>query len=288
VGLVIFTGDLTNSLLRSSAILGLGIIILGVQKITDDWLREKLTLVILVASIPIVLFQFINTSTTTIWAYSFLFLMGSLLFDNRFLLLSTTIIAIITQRLIWIIKGESYVFVGKYDYILRILFLITAFILGSYVNKVYIAKVRENREQITFLELVSAITYDLLTFNEENSGEKIQHLLKKTGEFFDVDRTYLFTIDHANSTMTYSNEWCKMGIDPEIGTITEVPLNTFSWWVEQMKSNHLVKIEDVNLMPDEAMAEQKQLERQGVKSLIAVPIIENDKIYAFIGVDYVK
>ena len=89
--------------------------------------------------------------------------MGSLLFDKRFLLLSTTIIAIITQRLIWIIKGESYVFVGKYDYILRILFLITAFILGSYVNKVYIAKVRENREQITFLELVSAITYDLLT-----------------------------------------------------------------------------------------------------------------------------
>lgn len=298
-GLVIFTllffsnqssitGDLTNSLLRSSAILGLGIIILGVQKITDDWLREKLTLVILVASIPIVLFQFINTSTTTIWAYSFLILMGSLLFDKRFLLLSTTIIAIITQRLIWIIKGESYVFVGKYDYILRILFLITAFILGSYVNKVYIAKVRENREQITFLELVSAITYDLLTFNEKNSGEKIQHLLKKTGEFFDVDRTYLFTIDHANSTMTYSNEWCKMGIDPEIGTITEVPLNTFSWWVEQMKSNHLVKIEDVNLMPDEAMAEQKQLERQGVKSLIAVPIIENDKIYAFIGVDSVK
>ena len=37
----------------------------------------------------------------------------------------------------------------------------------------------------------------------------------------------IVTIDHANSTMTYSNEWCKMGIDPEIGTITEVPLNTF-------------------------------------------------------------
>lgn len=282
------TGDLTHSLLRSGAILSLGIIVLVVQKITDEWLREKLTLVILVASIPIITFQFLNTSTVTVWAYSLLILMGSLLFDKRFLLLSTTIIAIITQRLIWIVRGETYVFVGKYDFILRIVFLVIAFILGSYVNKVYIAKVRENREQILFLELVSAVTFDLLTFNEKNSGEKIQNLLKKIGVFFDIDRTYLFTINHAHNTMTYSNEWCKTGIDPEIGTINEVPLATFSWWVDQMRTNNLVKIEDVDALPVEAKAEQEQLQRQGIKSLIAVPIIENNKIYAFIGIDSVK
>lgn len=280
-------GDFKNSLLKGGAILSLGIIMLLVQRIKKEWLKEKLTLVVLVASIPIITFQFLDSSTITVWAYSILIIIGSLLFDKRFLLLSTTVIAIITQSLIWIFRGESYVRVGGYDFILRVIFIIVAFILGSYVNKMYVAKVRENKKQIAFQELISAVTFDFLSFNEDNSDEKIQNLLEKTGDFFDVDRTYLFTINHRNSTMTYSNEWCKSGIKPEIGTINEVPLASFPWWINQFKQNNLVEIEDVDALPDEAKAEHKQLNRQGIKSLVAVPVMENNKIYAFIGMDSV-
>ncbi len=111
--------------------------------------------------------------------------------------------------------------------------------------------------------------------------------MEKTGRFFNVDRTYIFTIDHNNSTMTYSNEWCKIGIGKEVGVIENLPIDTFPWWIDQLEKQKKVYIEDVSLLPEEASSEQDQLYRQGVKSLIALPVTREGKIHAFIGMDSV-
>ena len=135
--------------------------------------------------------------------------------------------------------------------------------------------------------MVSAISFDFVSLNQENFEEKVNSLLAEIGRFFHVDRTYLFTINHNNDTMTYSNEWCNNGINEEVGSIEEIPLDVFPWWIDQLNKKKLVYIEDVDYMPEEASAEQEQLHRQNVKSLISVPIMENGKIQAFIGIDSV-
>lgn len=281
-------GNLAASLFKGASILSLGILMFLAQKIKKQEIREYLSFSILVASIPIFTFQFLNISAVTFWAYPLLVLMASFLFDKRFWLLMITISALITQLMVWLLNGEIYLEIGQESFIFRLLFLIVAFFLGSYTNKVYIAKVKENKKQAAFQKVVSDITFSFLTFNDENSDEKIQNLLKEIGEFFNVDRTYLFTIDHSNDTMTYSNEWCKADIQPERDSINEMPLDTFPWWIDELEKKQLIEISDVAAMPAEAIAEQRELESQQVKSSVTVPIIENDKIYAFIGIDAVK
>ena len=64
------------------------------------------------------------------------------------------------------------------------------------INKVYIERLKENNYQMAFQNLVSDITLDLVGFTQENSYDKLSHLLEKKGKFFKVDRTYIFTINH--------------------------------------------------------------------------------------------
>jgi len=160
--------------------------------------------------------------------------------------------------------------------------------MSSSSNQLYIDKIKANNYLINFQKMVLDISFEFMNINQEKFDGKVNNLLGKMGSFFHVDRTYLFTINHNNDTMTYSNEWCNTGINPELSSIKEIPLDVFPWWLDQLNKNKLVHVEDVNNMPDEAISEQGQLYRQGVKSLVSVPIIVEGKIQAFIGIDSVK
>lgn len=280
-------GNLYYAITKGGLLSSLGFILYVNQYTKRNRLKEIVNIFIIVLSIPITSILYINYSAITVWSYTFIILISSLLFNRRYLLVFTTIAAIISQRIIWILRPESYILVEKSDFLLRITFILIAFHFGNYVNKVYIAKTKENKYQLEFQKLVSETSFDFINFNQENSNQMINSLLEKLGKFFDVDRTYLFTIDQSDKTLTYANEWCKAGISQEVGTIEDEPKANFKWWVGELKNNFLVKIDDVSIMPKVAKAEQDQLLRQKVKSLLSVPIMSQGKLLAFIGMDSV-
>ncbi len=152
----------------------------------------------------------------------------------------------------------------------------------------YLDEIKAKNYQIKFQKILLDVLFEFMNINEENFDEHVNDLLEKIGSFFNVDRIYLFTINYNNNTITYSHEWCSPGINPEVATIEEIPLDVFPWWIDQLDKNNLVYIEDVNVMPAEAKMEQEQLYRQGVKSLLSVPIKIKGKIEAFIGIDAVR
>ena len=275
------------ALLKALIICSVGIIIRLIQNIKKENIKRNLTTIALILSVPICLFVFIKYASVTVWAFTMILIVAATIFSKRILLVSITIVSIITQILIWIIHPEITLVVNKYDYILRIGMLVVAFFIGLSTNKMYVSKIKDNKNKVEFQKIVSDILFDFLDINQENFDWKVNNLLKEIGEFFHVDRTYLFTINPDNDTMTYSNEWCNKGVNKEVGTIEEIPLDVFTWWIEELETKGIVYIEDVDEMPKEAREEQEQLHRQEVKSLVSVPVMVNDKIKAFIGIDSV-
>lgn len=155
-------------------------------------------------------------------------------------------------------------------------------------NDQYLHKIKEKNYQIQFQKLLLDSSFEFMNIDQENFDNKVNILLENLGSFFNVDRAYLFTLNHRNYTMTYSHEWCNRGVEPEIHKIEEMPINRFPWWLDQLNKNNIIYIEDVGLMPSEAEAEKEQLNRQNVKSIASVAVIVEDKIKAFIGIDSVK
>lgn len=278
-------GNLRLSILRSLSIIILGITIFLLQKIKDRSLKRNLTLGLLILSIPLIIFKFLNYSSVTIWIYPIVVLISCILFSRRIFMLLTTILAIITQRFLWILRPEIDVLVDKYDYILRIGVFIFIFLIGLYINKVYIDKLKENNNKIAFQKIDSHISWDLISLNKNNFDRKVDSFLENIAGFFQLDRVYLSLIDYESQSMSYSNQWWNEELTLYREKYGEKDLEKLSPWLNKLKDKDFILIENTEDMDDEVDFYKKELLERGVKSLALVPIRDGDKVKAYIGVE---
>ncbi len=274
-------------ILKNSMLFVVGISIYLVQNLKNKSLKDPLTITILIISIPMITLHFLKDASITVWVFPITIMIASLVFSNKTLLISTTIVSLITQRIVWILKPRTTVEISQYSYIFRMGIFLMSFIIALYVNRIYVAKLKENKYQMKFQKMNSDISSDFISINKENKDEKINKLLSKLGQFFQVDRTYLFLIDYDKNIMTYSHEWCNQGVKSDIEAIGEISLKKFPWWIEELHKKSILYIEDTNKIPIEAIAEKEQLKRQEIKSLISIAIEGNNNIQGFIGIDSV-
>ena len=132
-----------RALIKALSVLAIGVIIRIIQNIKKESLRENLTIILLVLSIPIILFQYVKYGSITVWAFPMVIIISSVIFSRRTLLVSTTVAAIISQILIWRMNPKIIVLVDEFDYILRIGMFIVAFLVGRFINKLYVAKIKK-------------------------------------------------------------------------------------------------------------------------------------------------
>lgn len=265
--------------------LGMSIVLL--QAVKHEKIKDILILGVMLFSIPVVTLGFIEYAGITVWAFPAVLMFASLVFNTRVPLILITAMSVFTQILVWINVPVKSVQVDEFDYVMRIGIYIIALWLGLFINRVYIERLKENSRQIEFQKLISDISFDFISVSQLNFDGNINAVLKKTGLFFKVDRTYIFLLKGQDSTMNYACEWCKEGVASERETVQQVPLETFPWGMEQLKGNKLIYIKDVDKLPDEAAPEKEQLIRRGVKSAVIIPIVENGEILGVMGFDSV-
>lgn len=136
-------------------------------------------------------------------------------------------------------------------------------------------------------KLVSGISSDFMEARFDCIDETINSSLRKIGEFSQIDRSYLFMLHANKSLMDNTHEWCADGVTPEIENLQGLPCSIFPWWIQQLNQKKHIYIYDVSQMPKEACAEQEILEAQEIKSLLVVPILNNNELIGFMGFDSV-
>jgi PAS domain S-box-containing protein len=142
--------------------------------------------------------------------------------------------------------------------------------------------------QVALQRLITDISFDFIRINVSNLNDKINVMLRKLGEFFGVDRTYVFLLDDTQTTMSNTHEWCNQGIRHCIDTLQNIPVSEFVWWMSQLEQQKLVSIADITTLPPEANSEKKLLLEQENCSVIATPLYKNDKVIGFLGFDMVR
>jgi len=116
-------------------------------------------------------------------------------------------------------------------------------------------------------------------------NDAIQQALGRIGEFLSADRSYIFEFDATESKMSNTYEWCNKGINPEIENLQDVPCEAFPRWIETLHRHENIVIASVKDLPESWRAEREILEPQGIQSLIAMPILAEDKLIGFVGLD---
>lgn len=134
--------------------------------------------------------------------------------------------------------------------------------------------------RINFEQEMNQITA-MLTKNNKNN---INRVLARLGKITHSNRVYIFEFKDDLRIMDNTYEWCAEGTEAQINYLTDLESSMFPWWMENLKNNNPIIIEDVFQIPEIGKNERSILEEQMIKSVLVIPIYNNELI-GFMGFD---
>lgn len=159
--------------------------------------------------------------------------------------------------------------------------LITALNLRASRNKE-----QETQKKLQISDtLINCIT---LLAAERDIDKAIDSLLIILNNYFDGDRAYLFEFDYENQTTSNSYEYAAEGVSKQIDNLQNIPLEVIDSWIKKFKETGMFYISSIDKDVDKNSDTYRILEMQEIESLIAVPLVEEEIIIGFLGIDNPK
>lgn len=144
------------------------------------------------------------------------------------------------------------------------------------------------RHRIEMEKLIASVSSGFVGIPSDRIDGEINRTLQTIGQFTHVDRSYLFMVSDDGATFSNTHEWCAPGIDPQTERLQGIPAAGFQWWMEKLNSNEVIHVPQVDALPAAASAEKEIVRSQGIRSLLAVPLISGSRILGFFGFDAVR
>ena len=113
----------------------------------------------------------------------------------------------------------------------------------------------------------------------------ITRILRSLGESTGADRAWLLRYDAAFTHFWNTHEWAAAGVTPFVAELQGIPVAMGAFLHERLEKGEAVHIADVARLPRRARAMQAELSRQGVRSMLAVPVLWHGRLALQIGLD---
>ena len=123
---------------------------------------------------------------------------------------------------------------------------------------------------------------------EEDHHEGVTRVLGLLGSRHGADRAWVIRYDDAFTLFWNTHEWVAPGISRQLGEVQGIPVDMGLWIHEGLHRDGRVVIPDVENLPRRARGFQAELQRQGVRSLLALPVFREGKLAFQIGYDAVR
>lgn len=148
-----------------------------------------------------------------------------------------------------------------------------------------LAVLSTNERQIAFEKMVANISKRLVNASSDELDETIDLVMAQLGQFFDVDRCYVFQYDAAGIVFSTTHEWCAENVESKMAVRQNLARADFPWIHTQVMMQQPVIIPKVSDLGDSVASERDVLLAQGVQSLLAIPMLENSKLIGVLGID---
>lgn len=170
--------------------------------------------------------------------------------------------------------------------------------LRSGKQAIYVASVRDASERLQwqqalqrradFEHLLVRMTARLIQSPMKDLDQEITRVLGMMGEFFRVDRAYLFLFSDEGDTMSNTHEWAAPGIEEHAAELQDIPLETFPVLIEKLKADQVFHVPKVSELPEEAHRERAEFEREHIQSILIVSVMRRQRLVGFVGFDAVR
>ena len=148
------------------------------------------------------------------------------------------------------------------------------------------AEVRERYREMQSVQDLEAVINEGLraALLEETPDQSLEVLLEHLGKALDGERTYIFEQNSSGGDdNTY--EWTADGVEPEKENLQDVPAEVCASWYRNFRVGKHIVIEDMEDIRETDPLQYENLKRQGIRSLVVVPLYDGERIVGFYGVD---
>lgn len=123
-----------------------------------------------------------------------------------------------------------------------------------------------------------------VSLSEETPDQSLQVLLKYLGKALHGERTYIFE-QNEDGCDDNTYEWTADGVEPEIDSLQNVPPEVCASWYRNFSVGRHIVIERLEDIRESDPLQYENLKRQGIHSLVVVPLYDGQRIIGFYGVD---
>jgi signal transduction histidine kinase len=135
--------------------------------------------------------------------------------------------------------------------------------------------------------LVAGLSTRLVHVGPDEVDDAILGGLEQLAQVIDIDRAYVFSApdDDPDGALDQTHVWAGPGIDDHAAVRRGVDGALMPWWMGRVTAGGPIVVTDVRRLPPEAEMERRVFVSQQVQALVSVPMIADDIVLGFIGLD---
>ena len=142
------------------------------------------------------------------------------------------------------------------------------------------------QEKSKLQDLMMRISTRYINLPLELLDQTIMDSLRDIASFIQADRAYIFNYHLKKGYSEYKYEWTGEGIESQIDQLKTISLDSMPFWLEKHKNREFVIVENASEVKEENIREL--LFTEGIKSLITIPIHDENRLVGFVGFDLMK
>jgi PAS domain S-box-containing protein/putative nucleotidyltransferase with HDIG domain len=138
------------------------------------------------------------------------------------------------------------------------------------------------------LRLILGLSTNFIVLTPDDVDDGINDVLKAIGSFSVADRSSVFQFCNNGKQISRTHDWSVQRPDTPTDGTDSIPSTSLPWFCERIRSYEVVHVPDVADLPREAAAEKAVFTRQGIRSLVAVPMVSADAALGFVGFESLR
>ena len=244
---------------------------------------DTVSVVLIVLSVPVILFAFRALAAVTVWVFPLVLLFISILFKRTLLLRLIAVVSLLCYVFIAATHSTIVIPLHKDDHVFRILFFLVSTYVAYYIQQSYLARFVEIQRKNDNQRTISEISNILLRGNASNIEEHILSALKVVGNFFGVDRVFLYRFSEDKKKALFVHAWDNPESAVQNGkgaSFGDLP----PFCVTQLKAKKKIVYSDIKTHVSLTDREKKFFGKREILSTLCFPLIENEAVAGFLGI----
>ena len=136
-----------------------------------------------------------------------------------------------------------------------------------------------------FTQVILAISARFLGLRTERVDAATRDALREVGAFLEVDRAQLFHLSVDRAAFSLTHEWCAPMASSRLPALQAARIDDYPWTWATLEKTGVVRVPDVDAMPDEASAERAGMQAQRIGAYLCVPVNRRGSVTGFLALD---